>query len=130
MKTKADVVIVGGGLAGLAALNELKSKRFDVILVDQESEQNLGGQAFWSFGGLFLVDSPMQRRMGIKDSYELALNDWMGTAGFDRKEDYWPQKWAEAYVNFAATEKYDWLSQLNVKFFPVVGWSIYHATRQ
>lgn len=123
MKSQADVVIVGGGLAGLVAASELRDKRIRVVLVEQEWEQNLGGQAFWSFGGLFLVDSPQQRRMGIKDSYELALQDWMAAAGFDRKEDYWPKKWAEAYVNFAATDKYAWLKKLNIKFFPIVGWA-------
>ena len=85
--------------------------------------QSLGGQAFWSFGGLFLVNSPLQRRLGIKDSYELALADWMGTAGFDRKEDYWPRKWAEAYVGFAAGEKYSWLRKKGIRFFPIVGWA-------
>lgn len=122
-RIKADVVIVGAGLAGLVAASELIGKGIKVLLVDQESEQNLGGQAFWSFGGLFLVNSPEQRRLGIKDSYELALSDWMGSAGFDRKEDYWPRKWAEAYVNFAATEKYEWLRKLNIRFFPIVGWA-------
>jgi predicted oxidoreductase len=119
----ADVIIVGGGLSGLVAANELAAKGKRVFLLDQEPEQSLGGQAFWSFGGLFFVDSPMQRRMGIKDSYELALQDWMGTAAFDREEDKWPRKWAEAYVGFAAGEKYPWLKQLGFKFFPVVGWA-------
>lgn len=121
VKMQTDVVIVGGGLAGLVAANELK--KHNVLVLDQESEANLGGQAFWSFGGLFLVNSPIQRRLGIKDSYELALSDWMGTAGFDREEDYWPKKWAEAYVTFAATEKYQWLSKLGMRFFPIVGWA-------
>lgn len=119
----ADVVIIGAGLAGLVAANELINKGSRVIILDQEPEQNLGGQAFWSLGGLFLVDSPLQRRMGIKDSYELALQDWMGTAQFDRQEDHWPKKWAEAYVAWAAGEKYMWLKQLGIKFFPVVGWA-------
>lgn len=120
-KMQTDVVIVGAGLAGLVAANELKER--NVLVLDQESEANLGGQAFWSFGGLFLVNSPIQRRLGIKDSYELAWNDWRGTAGFDREEDYWPKKWAEAYVTFAATEKYEWLSKLGMRFFPIVGWA-------
>ena len=123
MARDADVIIVGGGLAGLVAACELADAGRKTILVDQEGEQSLGGQAFWSFGGLFFVDSPEQRRMKINDSYELALQDWMGTAGFDRKEDYWPRKWAEAYVAFAAGEKRGWLVERGLKFFPVVGWA-------
>src|SRR4051812_11711765 len=123
MADDADVIIVGGGLAGLVAAAELIEARRKVILVDQEPEQSLGGQAFWSFGGIFLVDSPEQRRMRIRDSYDLALEDWMGTAAFDRDEDHWPRQWAEAYVAFAAGEKGPWLRQRGVKFFPVVGWA-------
>lgn len=123
MEKHTDVIIIGGGLAGLVAANELIEKGRRVILLDQEPSQNLGGQAFWSFGGLFLVNSPLQRRLGIKDNYELALADWMGTAGFDRKEDYWPKKWAEAYVGFAAGEKYSWLQKKGIRFFPIVGWA-------
>jgi uncharacterized protein len=118
-----DVIIIGTGLAGLVAANELAERGVAVMLIDQEGEQNLGGQAFWSFGGLFMVDTPLQRRLGIKDSLELALQDWMGAAGFDREEDGWPKKWAEAYVHFAATEKYDWLHKKGLRFFPVVGWA-------
>jgi uncharacterized protein len=118
-----DVIIIGTGLAGLVAANELAERGVSVMLIDQEGEQNLGGQAFWSFGGLFMVDTPLQRRLGIKDSLELALQDWMGAAGFDREEDGWPKKWAEAYVHFAATEKYDWLHKKGLRFFPVVGWA-------
>ena len=102
MAEDADVIVVGGGLAGLVAATEIADAGKRVIVVDQEGEQSLGGQAFWSFGGLFLVDSPEQRRLGIKDSYDLALQDWIGTAGFDRDEDFWPRRWAEAYVAFAA----------------------------
>jgi predicted oxidoreductase len=120
---EADVIVVGAGLAGLVATAELVAAGRSVILLDQEPEQSLGGQAFWSFGGLFLVDSPEQRRMGIKDSHDLAWQDWLGTAGFDRPEDAWPRRWAEAYVNFAAGEKRAWLRQLGVKLFPIVGWA-------
>ncbi|MET9970174.1 FAD-dependent oxidoreductase, partial [Streptomyces sp. NPDC006356] len=101
----ADVIVVGAGLAGLVAASELTSRGRRVALVDQENAANLGGQAFWSFGGLFLVDSPEQRRLGIKDSLDLALQDWLGSAGFDRDdEDKWARQWAQAYVRFAATE--------------------------
>src|SRR5690349_10715443 len=119
----ADVIIVGAGLAGLVAAAEIADAGRRVIVVEQEPEQSLGGQAFWSLGGLFLADSPEQRRMGIRDSYELALQDWMGTAAFDRDEDLWPRRWAEAYVAFAAGEKRSWLRAQGVRFFPVVGWA-------
>lgn len=119
----ADVIIVGAGLAGLVAACELVDAGRRVIIVDQEPEQSLGGQAFWSLGGLFLVDSPEQRRLGIRDSFELAWDDWLGTAGFDRDEDHWPRRWAEAYVAFAAGEKRSWLVQRGIKIFPVIGWA-------
>jgi uncharacterized protein len=123
MADDADVIVIGGGLAGLVAATEIADAGKRVIVVDQEGEQNLGGQAFWSFGGLFLVDSPEQRRLGIKDSFDLALQDWMGSAGFDRDEDLWPRRWAEAYVAFAAGEKRGWLRAMGHRIFPVVGWA-------
>ncbi|MFD8208514.1 FAD-binding dehydrogenase [Streptomyces sp. NPDC059695] len=123
MSYDADVIVIGAGLAGLVATAELVAAGRTVILLDQEPEQSLGGQAHWSFGGLFLVDSPEQRRMRVKDSRALALQDWFGTAGFDRTEDHWPRKWAEAYVDFAAGEKRAWLHARGVRFFPVVGWA-------
>ncbi|MCY0999970.1 FAD-binding dehydrogenase [Myxococcus sp. MISCRS1] len=123
MGQQADVIVVGAGLAGLVAATELADAGKRVIVVDQEGEQNLGGQAFWSFGGLFLVDSPEQRRMGIHDSHALALEDWLGTAGFDREEDHWPRRWAEAFVDFAAGEMRPWLYNQGLRWFPVVGWA-------
>jgi predicted oxidoreductase len=119
----ADVIVVGAGLAGLVATAELVEAGKKVLLVDQEGEQGLGGQAFWSFGGLFFVNSVQQRRMGIKDSVDLALQDWMGSAQFDRPEDAWPRRWAQAYVHFAAGEKQAWLKQRGHSVFPVVGWA-------
>ncbi|MFT2720544.1 FAD-binding dehydrogenase [Deinococcus sp. A31D244] len=119
----ADIIVVGAGLAGLVAAAEAADAGKRALLLDQEGEQNLGGQAFWSFGGLFLVDSPEQRRLGIHDSRELALSDWMNTAGFDRPEDHWPRQWAQAYVDFAAGEKRSWLAAQGLKLFPVVGWA-------
>ncbi|MDG4782409.1 FAD-binding dehydrogenase [Micromonospora sp. WMMD961] len=119
----ADAIVIGAGLAGLVATAELVAAGRSVLLIEQEPEQSLGGQAFWSFGGLFLVDSPEQRRMGIRDSTELAWQDWQGSAGFDRPEDAWPRRWAEAYVDFAAGEKRAWLRGLGVKMFPIVGWA-------
>jgi hypothetical protein len=119
----ADAIVVGGGLAGLVAACELIDRGKRVVLLDQEPEQALGGQAFWSFGGLMFVDSPEQRRLGIRDSYDLALQDWMGSAGFDRAEDHWPRRWAEAYVGFAAGEKRAWLHRMGLRWFPIVGWA-------
>lgn len=123
MADDADVIVVGAGLAGLVAATEIADAGKRVIVLDQEGEQNLGGQAFWSFGGLFFIDSPEQRRLGIKDSVELAHQDWMGSAGFDRDEDHWPKRWAEAYLAFAAGEKRDWLRAMGHRVFPIVGWA-------
>ncbi|MDR3035767.1 MAG: FAD-binding dehydrogenase, partial [Kitasatospora sp.] len=123
MAHDADVIVIGAGLAGLAATAELADAGRKVLLLDQEPAGSLGGQAHWSFGGLFLVDSPEQRRMRIKDSRDLAWQDWLGTAGFDRDEDAWARRWAEAYVDFAAGEKRAWLHAQGVRLFPVVGWA-------
>jgi predicted oxidoreductase len=120
---ETDVVIIGAGLAGLVAACELIERGRRVVLLDQESRANLGGQAFWSLGGLFLVDTPEQRRMGIRDSRELAGRDWQGSAGFDRAEDAWPRRWAEQYLDFAASEMRPWLHSLGMRWFPVVGWA-------
>ncbi|MGW0159602.1 FAD-binding dehydrogenase [Mycobacterium sp. NPDC003323] len=119
----ADVIVVGAGLAGLVAAAELIERGRRVLIVDQENAANIGGQAFWSFGGLFLVDSPEQRRLGIRDSHELALQDWLGSAGFDRDEDHWPRQWAHAYVDFAAGEKRSWLRERGLQTFAMVGWA-------
>jgi predicted oxidoreductase len=119
-----DVIVVGAGLAGLVATYELSRAGKRVLVLDQENRNNLGGQAFWSLGGLFLVDSPEQRRLGIKDSYDLALQDWLGSAGFDReREDVWPRRWAEAYVRFATDEKRQYLHDLGLRTTPIVGWA-------
>lgn len=119
----ADVVVVGAGLAGLVATAELADRGRHVVLVDQEPEASLGGQAFWSFGGLFLIDTPEQRRLRVHDSRNLAFQDWLGSAAFDRPEDYWPRRWAEAYVDFAAGEKRAWLHAQGVRLFPFVQWA-------
>jgi uncharacterized protein len=117
------VIVVGAGLAGLAAAAEAAEAGRTVLLLDQEPEQSLGGQAWWSFGGLFFVDSPEQRRLRIRDSLDLAWQDWTGTAGFDRPEDELPRRWARAYVEWAATEKRSWLRQMGHRVVPVVGWA-------
>ncbi|WP_158967361.1 FAD-binding dehydrogenase [Chachezhania sediminis] len=120
---QADVIIVGGGLAGLVAAAELGDRGKRVLIVDQEPEQFLGGQAFWSLGGLFMIDTPEQRRMGIRDSHTLARTDWMGSAGFDRPEDHWPRIWAEAFLDFSAGEMRPWLKRMGFRWFPIVGWA-------
>src|ERR1700741_526597 len=119
----ADVIVVGAGLAGLVAACELVERGRRALIVDQENANNIGGQAFWSFGGLFFVDSPEQRRMGVRDSHALAIADWMGSAAFDRPEDLWPRRWAEAYVDFSTGEKRAWLHAMGMRWFPVVGWA-------
>ncbi|MGR3708703.1 MAG: FAD-binding dehydrogenase [Alterinioella nitratireducens] len=119
----ADVIIIGAGLAGMSAAHEAVKRGRKVILLDQEGPQSLGGQAFWSLGGLFMVDTPEQRRMRIRDSHALARSDWMGSARFDRAEDANPRKWAEAYLDFAAGPMRAYLSALGMSWFPVVGWA-------
>jgi uncharacterized protein len=127
--TDSDVIVVGAGLAGLVATAELADAGRRVLLLDQEPASNLGGQAFWSFGGLFLVGSPEQRRIGVHDRHELAWQDWLGSAGFDRGiddpagQDYWGYRWAQAYVEFAAGEKRSWLHGLGLRWLPLVGWA-------
>ncbi|PTX01645.1 FAD-binding dehydrogenase [Pararhodobacter aggregans] len=123
LRYQADVAVVGGGLAGLVAACEAAARGKRVLLLDQEGEQNLGGQAFWSLGGLFMVDTPEQRRMRIRDSEALALSDWLGSAGFDGPQDHWPRRVAEAYVAFAAGGMRDWLAGIGMRWFPVVGWA-------
>jgi predicted oxidoreductase len=122
--SERDAIVIGAGLAGLVAAHELVKAGRRVLIVDQENRNNLGGQAFWSLGGLFFVNSPEQRRMGVNDSYELALQDWLGSAQFDReREDHWPRQWAEAYVRFAATEKRKYVYDLGLRVIPIVGWA-------
>jgi len=121
MTPDTDVIVVGAGLAGLVTAAEAADAGLRVVLLDQESRAGLGGQVFWSFGGLFLVDTPEQRRLGIRDRHELAWRDWIATAAFDRDFDLWTRRWAEAYVAFAAGEKRAWLRAHGLRFFPVVG---------
>ncbi|MGH1548555.1 FAD-binding dehydrogenase [Leifsonia poae] len=123
MTHEPDAIVVGAGLSGLVAASELLDAGRHVTIVEQEPSASFGGQAWWSFGGIFLIDSPEQRRMGVHDSLALARDDWFGTAGFDRVEDHWPKRWAEAYLQFAAGEKRAWLREKGVSFFPVVGWA-------
>ena len=122
------MIVVGGGLAGLVATAELVKAGRTVALVEQENEANLGGQAYWSLGGIFLVNTPQQRRLGVRDSFDLAWQDWQGSAGWDRldgehPEDEWAARWGRAYVEFAAGEKRRWLDEQGVRFTPMVGWA-------
>ncbi|MET0789678.1 MAG: FAD-binding dehydrogenase [Cellulomonas sp.] len=122
--THSDVVVVGAGLAGLVATAELVAAGRRVTLLDAEPAASLGGQAFWSFGGLFLVDSPEQRRLGVKDSAELALADWLGSADFATDgSDRWGRAWAEGFVDFAAGDLRPWLYAKGVRWFPLVQWA-------
>ncbi|CAN5587661.1 FAD-binding dehydrogenase [soil metagenome] len=123
MPQNADVIVIGAGLAGLVAVSELVEAGQHVIVIEQEPEASFGGQAHWSFGGLFLIDSPEQRRMGIKDSHDLARQDWFASAEFDRDDDENGREWAAAYLAWAAGEKRQWLRSKGIKFFPVVGWA-------
>lgn len=123
LSKKFDVIIVGAGLAGMVAAHQAVLRGRRVLMLDQEGPQSLGGQAYWSLGGLFMVDTPEQRRMGIKDSVELALTDWMGSAQFDRAEDANPRAYAERFVEWAAGDMRDWLSRFGLRWFPVVGWA-------
>jgi predicted oxidoreductase len=124
-KSDADVIVVGHGLAGLVAAHELTAAGRRVALVDQENATNLGGQAWWAFGGLFLVGTPQQRHLGVKDSFDLAWSDWQGSARFDRldDEDSWGVRWARAYVEWAAGEKRSWLDGHGIALTPLVGWA-------
>jgi predicted oxidoreductase len=124
-KSGVDVIVVGHGLAGLVAAHEITAAGRRVALVDQENAANLGGQAWWAFGGLFLVGTPQQRRLGVKDSFDLAWSDWQASAQFDRldDEDSWAARWARAYVEFAAGEKLSWITSHGIKLTPIVGWA-------
>jgi predicted oxidoreductase len=120
---KPDIIIVGAGLSGMVAAHEAILRGRKVLMLDQEAPQSLGGQAFWSLGGLFMVNSPEQRRLGIRDSAELAYNDWIGSAQFDRDEDANPRAYAEKFVEWSAGDMRSWCYDLGMRWFPVVGWA-------
>jgi predicted oxidoreductase len=123
--SNGPVIVVGGGLAGLTAAFELTKAKQKVIIIEQENEMNLGGQAFWSLGGIFLVDTPQQRWMGVKDTIELARKDWFNSAKFDRldDQDFWAVQWADKYLDFAHHSMKNYLSSLGLGFLPTVGWA-------
>ena len=118
---KADVVIIGGGLAGIVAAIELLDQNRRVLLVERAAEERLGGLARVSFGGIFLVGSPEQKRAGVRDSVDLALRDWLAYGELD-ETDIWPRRWAELYITAARDWLRPWLTAHGVKFFPVVNW--------
>lgn len=120
---EADVLVIGAGLSGLVAAATAYSTGKRVVVLDQEPAASSGGQAHWSFGGLFMVDTPEQRRLGVRDNAGLALADWLASAAFDRPEDSHARLWAEAYVDFAAGPMRSWLRSLGVGFFPLVQWA-------
>ncbi|UFU02100.1 FAD-binding dehydrogenase [Ruania suaedae] len=124
-----DVIVVGAGLAGLVTATELTRRGERVLLLDAEPAASMGGQAHWSFGGLFLVDSPEQRRLGVRDRADLAFADWLDAADFapgaDRGEgpDAAGYSWAQMFVEFAAGPMRAWLHELGVRWFPLVQWA-------
>jgi predicted oxidoreductase len=118
---RSDVLIVGGGIAGLATALDLLDGGKTVTLLDRDEEGALGGLARESFGGMFFVDSPLQRRQGIRDSRALALRDWCSFAEFS-PSDHWPRAWAEAYVERCTRDVYRWVRRYGVRFLPVVNW--------
>lgn len=118
---RADTVVVGGGLAGLVTAIELLDAGQSVVLLESGPRCRLGGLARQAFGGIFVVGTPEQRRNGIRDSPELALQDWLTYGELDESEE-WPRRWAEVYVNESREVVYDWLRGCGLKFFPVVHW--------
>jgi len=121
-ESKTDVVVVGAGIAGLVAALELLEHGRGVLLVDRCHPEELGGLAREAFGGMFMVDTPEQRRSRIRDSVELALADWRRVAEFG-DDDLWPRRWADEYVARARDEVGGWLKGHGVRFFPVVNWA-------
>ena len=119
---RADVLVIGGGLAGMVTALELLDAGKTVVLLDRASRERFGGLAMWSFGGMFFVDSPEQRRNRIKDSVELAMRDWVRYGELD-PSDVWPYRWAEAYVNRCTEEVRDWLAERGVEYFRAVNWT-------
>ena len=121
-RTPPDAIVVGAGLAGLVSTLELLRSGHTVLLLDRCKPREVGGLAREAFGGMFMVDSPEQRRSRIPDNERLALEDWLRIAEFD-PEDTWPKRWAEQYVTRARDDVGGWLREIGVKFFPVVNWA-------
>ena len=118
---QSDVVIVGAGIAGLVAAHECLERGKSVTIIDRHGAENVGGLARTAFGGMALVGTPVQRRMGIKDSSALALSDWCSFAEFG-DADVWPRKWAQAYVEQSAEKVFHWLREKGMRFLPAINW--------
>ena len=117
----SDVLIVGGGIAGLVTAYECLNDGLSVRILERDVAANLGGLAKRSFGGMALVDTPLQRKMGINDSPDIALKDWSSFANFS-EHDLWPKAWAKYYVDHCSKDVYEWLIQHGLKFLPAVNW--------
>ena len=120
-KYSSEVLVVGGGIAGIVAALELLDTGKSVVLLDRDGADVFGGLARESFGGMFFVNTPEQRRLGMRDSVDLALRDWFSFAEFGA-EDHWPKAWAETYVNQCTPDVYRWVRKHGIGFFPVVNW--------
>ena len=120
--TQPDVIVIGAGIAGLVSTLELLRSEHRVLLLDRCQPTELGGLAREAFGGMFMVNSPEQRRSRIHDSERLALEDWLRVADF-ASDDHWPERWAEQYVTRARDDVGGWLREIGVRFFPVVNWA-------
>lgn len=122
-RSPCDVLIIGGGLAGIVAALELLNQGKRVTLVDRDTAENFGGLARESFGGILVVGSDEQRRAGIADTPELALQDWLSFGAFTPADtNSWPQRWAQTYVQDSAEWIYRWLKGLGVGFLPLPLW--------
>ena len=118
---QSDVLVIGGGLAGIVTAIECLQAGKSVTLVDRDTPERLGGLALWAFGGMALVDTPVQRRMKLKDSPEIALKDWLRFGELD-EQDVLPRRWASYYVEHSRRQVYDWLTESGLSFMPAVNW--------